>query len=108
MRYIVFVVDSQTNTASGDEMVAIDAFNDELERNGNWVMAAGIGAPKTARVIDNRNAAGLDQAGSLFFNDEFYSGFWIIECENDDEARAIAARGSQACNRRVELRPFLR
>lgn len=108
VRYIVYVIDSQTNTASGNEMDAIDAFNDDLERNGHWVMAAGIGSPKTAILIDNRDSAGLETSGSLFSNDDFYSGFWIIECANDDDARAIAARGSKACNRRVELRPFLR
>ena len=108
MRYIIFVIDSQTNTASGDEIAAIDAFNDDLERNGNWVMAAGIGAPKTATLIDNRGGANLEQSGSLFADDDFYSGFWIIECASDDEARSLATRGSQACNRRVELRPFLR
>ena len=108
MRYIIFVIDSQTNSASGDEMAAIDAFNDDLERNGNWVMAAGIGAPKTATLIDNRSGANREQSGSLFTDDAFYSGFWIIECASDDEARLLALRGSQACNRRVELRPFLR
>ena len=108
MRYIIFVIDSQTNSASGNEMAAIDAFNDDLERNGNWVMAAGIGAPKTATLIDNRGGANLEQSGSLFSTDDFYSGFWIIECASDDEARLLATRGSQACNRRVELRPFLR
>ena len=108
MRYIIFVIDSQTNSASGDEMAVIDAFNDDLERNGNWVMAAGIGAPKTATLIDNRSGANREQSGSLFTDDAFYSGFWIIECASDDEARLLALRGSQACNRRVELRPFLR
>jgi hypothetical protein len=108
MRFIIFVIDSQTNSASGDEMAAIDAFNDDLERNGNWIMAAGIGAPRTATLIDNRRDAGLEQSGSLFSDDAFYSGFWIVECASDEQARDIAARGSKACNRRVELRPFLR
>ena len=107
MRYIIFVIDSQTHTATGDEMEAIDAFNDSLRDGGHWIMAAGIGAPATATVIDNRLGKGEKVDGSLFSGDAFYSGFWIIECTSDEEARDIAVRGSKACNRRVELRPFL-
>ncbi|MFM7081337.1 MAG: YciI family protein [Actinomycetota bacterium] len=107
MRYVVFVIDSQTSTASGDEMAAIDKFNDELRAGGHWVMAAGIGAPRTAKVIDNRLGAGATNDGSLFQSDDFYSGFWIIEAESHERATTLASAGSRACNRRVELRPFL-
>jgi hypothetical protein len=104
----MFVIDSQTRTASGNEMAAIDKFNEELKNAGQWVMAAGIGAPRTATVIDNRSDARQASEGSLFSDDEFYSGFWIVEAESPDVARELANRGSRACNRRVEVRPFLR
>lgn len=114
MRFIIFVIDSQIRTASGDEMAAIDKFNDELRAGGHWVMAAGIGAPRTAKVIDNRlgglsnrDSAGTTSDGSLFHDDDFYSGFWIIEAESHERATTLASAGSRACNRRVELRPFL-
>ncbi|HUL78013.1 MAG TPA: YciI family protein, partial [Vicinamibacteria bacterium] len=38
---------------------------------------------------------------------EWLSGFWIIEARDLDEALELAAAGSKACNRRVEVRPFL-
>jgi hypothetical protein len=107
MRFIIFVIDSQSNSASGDEMAAIDAFNDSLRDGGHWIMAAGIGAPGTATLIDNRSAAGLERSGSLFSDDAFYSGFWIIECDSPELAKQLATEGSLACNRRVEVRPFL-
>ena len=88
-------------------MAAIDKFNDELRSGGHWVMAAGIGAPRTATVIDNRLGAGAMNDGSLFQSDDFYSGFWIIEAESHERAAMLASAGSRACNRRVELRPFL-
>ncbi len=108
MRYIIFVIDQQTNTANSDERAAIDAFNESLESNGHWVTAAGISGPANATVIDNRDDVGLTQPGSLFDADSFYSGFWIIEAESDATALTLAAAGSRACNRRVEVRPFLR
>jgi hypothetical protein len=36
------------------------------------------------------------------------AGFWIIEAENDTVAQALAAEASKACNRPIEVRPFLR
>ena len=108
VKYIIFVIDSQSNTAVGNEMAAIDAFNEGLQRDGYWVMAAGIGAPNTATVIDNRRGVGLLQSGSLFAESEHYSGFWIIDVPSPEVAMELANSGSQACNRRVELRPFLR
>jgi hypothetical protein len=107
MRYIIFVIDSASNTAGGNEIVAIDTFNDQLRDNGNWIYAAGIAAPGKAQVIDNRNDADLITVGSLFSDSEHYSGFWLIEAETDSAAFALAKAGSKACNRKVELRPFL-
>mgnify|MGYP003349625318 CR=1 FL=1 len=108
MRYIIFVIDQQTNTAGPDERAAIDEFNERLEAGGHWITAGGISGPTQATVIDNRSDAGLSQPGSLFDGDSFYSGFWLIEAASHAEALALASAGSRACNRRVEVRPFLR
>ena len=108
MRYVIFVIDDTSGSATGDESVAIDAFNERLEQSGHWIMAAGIGAPSTATLIDNRRSNGHEIAGSLFPGTDYYSGFWIIEAANPEIANDLAHQGSLACNRRVELRPFLR
>jgi hypothetical protein len=105
---MIFVIDGSSNSASGDEISTIDAFNETLQQNGHWVMAAGIAAPTSATLIDNRHGAGVERQGSLFEEAEYYSGFWIIEAASNDEALRLARDGSRACNRRVELRPFLR
>lgn len=103
MRYIIFVIDNQTHSGSTQEMAAIDEFNEKLQAQGHWVMAAGIGSPETATVIDNLTST----PGSLFNASEFYSGFWIIEVSDETLAIRLATEGSKACNRKVELRPFL-
>ncbi len=38
---------------------------------------------------------------------EWVSGFWVIEAPDLDVALELAAAGSKACHRRVEVRPFL-
>lgn len=108
MKYIIFVIDSASNSASGNEMVAIDEFNEMLQQRGHWITAAGIQHGDEATVIDNRADAGVYVEGSLYSSAEHYSGFWIIEAEDREIALALAAAGSKACNRKVELRHFLR
>jgi len=108
MKFMIFVIDQQSRSASTNEMAAIDAFNDSLQSKGQWVMAAGLADPSKATLIDNTSGAGKVEEGSLFKSDDFYSGFWIIDAESEDDAKELAMRGSKACNRSVELRPFLR
>lgn len=107
MRFVIFVIDEQSRSASGDEMAAIDSFNQKLRDNGHWVLAAGLEKPQNAQLIDNRNDEGSLKSGSLFNTDDFYSGLWVIEAESLEVASELASAGSKACNRRVELRPFL-
>ena len=107
MRFVIFVIDDTSNSATGNEIAAIDAFNDRLTANNHLILAAGIAEPNRATLIDNRAGAGIEAHGSLFTAPEHYSGFWIINAESEEQAKAFAREGSTACNRRVELRPFL-
>ena len=106
MRFIIFVIDNHSNSGTGSEIQEIDKFNSELTSKGQMVLAAGIAGSEMGTLVDNRHGAGLASGGSLNGQD-FYSGFWIIDAETTDEAKALAMQGSQACARRVELRPFL-
>ena len=108
MRYIIFVIDSPGNAANSDEMKAIDAFNEKLQTNGNWITAAGINGASNSFIIDNREGCGDKVQGSLVTGIENYSGFWIIEAQSDEVALQLAHEGSLACKRKVELRPYLR
>jgi hypothetical protein len=107
MRFVIFVIDDQTNSGSSNEMAAIDAFNDGLQQNGHWIYAAGIAAPKNAFLIDNTQGEEEIKNGSLFESNQFYSGFWLINADSEEQAKELAMAGSKACNRRVELRAFL-
>jgi hypothetical protein len=107
MRFVIFVIDDQTERASGNEIAAIDAFNEKLEANGHWIAAAGISHGQAATLIDNRADAGLVSPGSLYSTAEHYSGFWLINAPDHETALELASEGSKACNRKVELRPYL-
>jgi hypothetical protein len=107
MRFVIFVIDGDSNTATAGEGAAIDAFNDLLRAGKHLILAAGIAEPSRATLIDNRDGLGAITPGSLFSGAEHYSGFWIIEADSAEQAQDFAIEGSLACNRRVELRPFL-
>ncbi|MHB8958833.1 MAG: YciI family protein [Candidatus Limnocylindrales bacterium] len=107
MQYLVSVIDDETGSATGDEMAAIDAFNERLRAQGHWVFAGGLGSPDTATVIDNRNGEAVVTGGAFLESKEFLAGFWIMEAPDLDVALKLAADGSRACNRKVEVRPIL-
>jgi hypothetical protein len=116
MQYLISVIDDTAGLATPDPVVAgqptdgmaaIDAFNDRLEAEGHWVFAGGLAAPGTATVVDNRGGeAPLFTDGPFLESKEHLGGLWIIEAADLDVALKLAAEGSRACNRKVEVRPF--
>jgi hypothetical protein len=106
MQYLVSVIDDTAGLATDDEMAAIDAYNDRLEAEGHWIFAGGLESPSTATVIDNRGEAALFTDGPFLESKEYVAGFWIIDAADLDMALELAAEGSKACNRKVEVRPL--
>ena len=107
MKFLISVIDNLSNSGTPQEMIEINKFNDQLRSDGQFIFAGGLAAPESADVIDNRNGANLSTGEPLFNAKENFSGFWLIEAENIEQARRLAFAGSKACNRKVELRPLL-
>ena len=116
MQYLISVIDNAADLAIQAEMAAagnpepesrtLDAFNDRLAAEGHWVFAGGLAAPGTATMIDNRDGEALFTDGPFVESKEYLGGLWIIEAADLDVALKLAAEGSKACNRKVEVRPF--
>jgi hypothetical protein len=106
-QYLISVLHDTTDSATAEEMAAIDLFNEQLEAKGHWVFAGGLASPSTATVIDNRNEEPVFTDGPFLESKEYLAGFWIIEAPDLDVALKLAAEGSKHCNRKVEVRPFL-
>jgi hypothetical protein len=107
MQYLLSVIHDQPALAVHEEDAAIDVFNERLQAEGHWVFAGGLAFPDTATVIDNRGGAALVTDGPFVESKEYLAGFWVIEASDLDMALRLAADGSRACNRKVEVRPFL-
>ncbi len=108
MKFLLSVIDSQTRSPhSPEEIAAIDAFNDKLVAAGQRLLAIGLESPKEAVVVDGRGSQVSNTPGPLVDSAEFAAGIWIIEVANKEQALELAAEGSKACNRRIELRPII-
>ncbi|MGO2025343.1 YciI family protein [Brevibacterium aurantiacum] len=114
MQYLISVIDDgqaqvadSDESASSAEMTATDLFNEQLQLEGHWVFAGGLGRPLAATVIDNRGEVPMISDGPFLESKEFLAGFWIIEAADLDVALRIARDASKACNRKLEVRPFL-
>lgn len=107
MRFLLLVIDDELAPASSEEMQAIGRFNDRLRADGQLVMAEGIHSGSNATVFDSRGGGETVTAGSHHTDSARYTGFWIIDVDDEARARSIAQGASLACNRRVELRALL-
>jgi hypothetical protein len=104
--YLISVLDDTSDSATAEEMAAINVFNEQLKAEGRWVFAGGLASPSTATVVDGRDGETLLTDGPYLESKEYVAGFWIIEAPDLDLALRLASLGSKFCNRRVELRPF--
>jgi hypothetical protein len=106
-QYLISVLTDSTDLATDEEQAAIDVFNTQMQTDGNWVFAGGLAGPGSATVVDSRAGDAVFTDGPFVESKEFMIGFWIVEAPHLDVALKLAAAGSRACNRRVEVRPFL-
>ena len=89
-------------------MAAIDVFNDRLVgRRPLGLRRRPRGTQHGHRHRQPRRRGPCSRDGPFVESKEFLAGFWIIEAPDLDVALKLAADGSKACNRKVEVRPLL-
>lgn len=84
------------------------AFNARLEAEGKLVYAQGLAPASTATVVDATGERPILTDGPYVESKEYIAGFWVIEAAHLDEALELAAEGSRACRRKLEVRPMNR
>jgi hypothetical protein len=100
-----YVVDFSTPEAQ-DRVAQVAAFNDELQRSGAWVFAAGLHPASSATVV-RPAAEGVSMTdGPYAETKEQMGGFWIIQAADLDVALDMAARGATASGGPIEVRPL--
>jgi hypothetical protein len=97
-------------TPSQEEMqtmyAQVDRVNTELQAASAWVFAGGLLPPDSATVVRVQNGTTTTTDGPFAETKEQLGGFWVIKCDDLDEALAWAEKCSAACMGPVEVRPF--
>ena len=71
--------------------------NAELNDSGELVEAQGLAMPETARIVQaQKDGSVVITDGPFAEAKEFLAGYWILDCESEERAMAVAAKASAA------------
>jgi hypothetical protein len=101
---------------SNDEIATMVEFmhkiNEELAESGELVDAQGLTDASHARVVQIKEGVPVVTDGPYAETKEILAGYWVVDCESNDRALAIAARiasvrvPSHVPPVRIEVRPI--
>jgi hypothetical protein len=100
-----YVVDFTTPDAQRT-VAQVSALNEELQRTGAWVFAAGLQPPSSATTVRCGDGSVSMTDGPYAETKEQMGGFWVVEAPDLDAALALAQRASVACEGPIEVRPI--
>lgn len=83
----------------------VGAFNDELQKAGAWVFAAGLHPASSATVLRSSGGEISMTDGPYAETKEQMGGFWVIEAPDLDTALEWGGRAAAASGEPVEVRP---
>jgi hypothetical protein len=83
------------------------ALTEELAEQGLLVSSAGLADPITSRTVMVRHDIQTTTDGPYAEAKEHLAGFYLVECENVDQAIEYAARMPDAKYVAVEVRPVM-
>ena len=83
----------------------VGAFNDELQKAGAWVFAAGLHPASSATVVRSSGGEVSMTDGPYAETKEQVGGFWVIEAPDLDAALEWAGKAAAASGEPVEVRP---
>ncbi|GAA1291104.1 YciI family protein [Pseudonocardia aurantiaca] len=111
MQYLLAV-----HTVEGDPMPStedmqtqfarVDVVNAELQFAGAWVFGGGLRPPDSATVVRVEGGRTTVTDGPFAETKEQLGGFWVIRCDDLDQALVWAEKCAEACLQPVEVRPF--
>jgi hypothetical protein len=83
-----------------------DAWRQELEDRGVFVLGSALGGPNTARTIRFRDGEMQFKRGPFLDIEEFIAGIDVVRCTDRQEAIELAAAHPIAQYHSIEVRPF--
>jgi hypothetical protein len=109
MRYALFVCTDETQELSEDEVQeryrAFMRFQEDMEARGALVFLQRLQPTSTATKVRKRDEGLVVADGPFAETREQIAGFYVLECEDLDEALEIAAQNPAVEFGTVEVRP---
>ncbi len=109
MKYMMFVVvdpDAAVEAEPSPDELTIEQWLADVDGRGKRVTGDALQPPSEATTVRVSRGQVLVTDGPFIESKEWIAGFDILECDNLDDAIAIAARHPQANRGKLELRPF--
>jgi hypothetical protein len=86
---------------------AYDAFTREVKQSGAFLAGEGLQPTSAATTVRIRDGERLVTDGPFAETKEQLGGFYLLECENLDEAIELAAKIPGARHGSIEVRPVM-
>ncbi len=108
MRYLMFVARDPDGDVdeTGEGTIDVEEWVDKNDSAGKRLLGDRVRPPEDATTVRRRGGKVLVTDGPFAESREWIVGFDVLECEDLDEAIAIAAEHPMAAGGRLELRPF--
>jgi hypothetical protein len=113
VKYVLLIYSNPESWASlsAEQREGLSRAHDELSRElreqGLLVSAAGLADPITSRTVSVRDDTTTTTDGPYAEAKEHLAGFYLVECDDIDQAIGYAARMPDAKYVAVEVRPVM-
>jgi hypothetical protein len=110
MRYLLLIYGDESAELNPSEMEkmmgAYNAFTDEVKTAGKMQAAEALQPTASATTVRVRNGESLMSDGPFAETKEQLGGFYLLDCNDLDEALAYAAKIPGALHGSIEVRPI--
>jgi hypothetical protein len=116
VKYLILIQSNERSLAAWEKMTDEQRMDfgrshmkltQEMDEAGVHVASEGLADPELAKWVSVRDGKTIASDGPYAEVKEHLAGFYLIDCENLDEAVAWAARVPDAAITQVEVRPIL-
>ena len=106
MQYMLLIYSNENGDPPEEDVIRrYGAFTQEVQENGKLVTADRLKPIADATTVRIRNGETLVTDGPFAETKEQLGGYYVLDCENIDEALAYAAKIPAAEHGSIEVRP---
>jgi hypothetical protein len=110
-KYLLAVQYDESTPAPSEEdfraqMARTDQVTEEMKSAGCWVFVGGLLSSHASTVVSASDGKITMTDGPFAETKEQLGGFWVIQCDDLDQALSWAEKCTVACGSPIEVRPF--